>query len=297
MVSNACTEVSTVKRRNKNRLYVFTMLALLMVMLINVSGVFAETKADATADEQAKKQLTSYVYGQMSQNEYEVDGGGSIQGADLFEGSPSDGYDLDEDAFQTMTSKAQTEAVSDIATLSNEAVGSDKADGVTESTVTNWWKELQQKNGVGSKFMNEILKNTKPDFVAANKIYQPFSGPISIAIGVVVVLLMAFLGLSMAADIAYITLPPVRMLVADGEGDGKPQKSKIFTYDAIYAVRAVEEESDNARGGGKQALGIYLKRRIVALILLGICLLYLVQGQLYTAVGWILDLVSGFLGF
>lgn len=287
----------SVNKRGRMRMSLVTAVLLVLVMMLNVAGVFADTKANATADEQAKRQLTSYVYGQMSQNEYDVDGGGKIQGADLFEGNAQDGYDLDEDAFGTMTSKAQTDAVSDIATLSNEAIDSDKADGVSESTVTNWWKELQQKNGVGSKFMNEILKNTKPDFVAANKIYQPFSGPISIAIGVVVVLLMALLGLSMAADIAYITLPPVRTLVADGEGDGKPQKSKIFTYDAIYAVRAVEEESDNSRGGGKQSLGIYLKRRIFALILLGICLLYLVQGQLYTAVGWILDLVSGFLGF
>ena len=59
----------------------------------------------------------------------------------------------------------------------------------------------------------------------------------------------------------------------------------------------VAEESDSSDGNKKQALGIYLKRRIFMLILLGICLLYLVQGQIYTFVGWILDLVSGFLGF
>lgn len=290
-------KVAVAKRNPKTR-YIMTILLMAVMMFANATSVFADTKASSTADQQAKIALQNYTYGQMSQNEYDVDGGGKIDGKDLFTGSPTEGYDLDEDAFQTMTSKAQTQAVEDIATYSNEAIDNDKAQGVSESTVTNWWKELQSKPGVGSKFMNEILKNTKPDFVTANKIYQPFSGLVSTLIGVVVVLIMALLGLNMAADIAYITLPPVRILVADGDGgEGKPAKSKIFSYDAIYAVRAVEEESDSSRGGGRQSLGIYLKRRIFALILLGICLLYLVQGQLYTAVGWLLDLVSGFLGF
>ena len=73
--------------------------------------------------------------------------------------------------------------------------------------------------------------------------------------------------------------------------------SDLFSYDALYAVKSVEEEGDGGKGRGKQSLGIYLRRRIGALILLGICLLYLVNGQLYTLVGWILDLLRGFLKF
>lgn len=276
---------------------VLTMFLLLVFMLSTVTFTFADTKINATVDEQAKRNLTNYVYGQMSQNSYEVEGGGSIDGTDLFVGKGQTGYDLDEDAFNTLTSKAQTEAVGDIASISQEAIGNEKAEGVSQSTVTRWWKELQTKQGVGSKFMNEILKNAKPDFVAANNILQPFSGPLGIIIGMVVVITMALLGLSMAADIMYITLPPVRMLVDDDENGDKPVKSKIFSYDALYAVKAVEEEGDSGKGGGRQSLGIYLKRRIKHLILLGICLLYLVNGQLYTLVGWILDLLRGLLKF
>ena len=263
--------------RKKKRSVVLATLLIMVFILANAVFAFADTKINATVDEQAKRNLTNYVYGQMSQNSYEVEGGGSIDGTDLFVGKGQTGYDLDEDAFNTLTSKAQTEAVGDIAQISQEAIGNEKADGVSQSTVTRWWKELQTKQGVGSKFMNEILKNAKPDFVAANNILQPFSGPIGIVIGILVVSTMALLGLSMAADIMYITLPPIRLLVADDDNGDKPAKSKIFSYDALYAVKSVEEEGDGGKGRGKQSLGIYLRRRIGALILLGICLLYLVN--------------------
>lgn len=282
----------------RKKSFVLTILAMICVLMIGTLSVFADTKAKATQDEQAKRNLTTYVYGQMSQNEYEVDGGGSLSGSELFEGSPTDGYDLQEDEFTSLTSSAQTEVVEDIADNSYDAIDSDKADGVTESTVQNWWKELQTKDGVGSKFMNEILKNTKPDFVTANAIYQPFSGLVGTALGLLAVVIMAFLGIVMVADISYIVLPPVRNLVADDDNErGKVVKSKVFSHDAIYAVQCAEDTSDGGSGGGKQALGIYLKRRIVALILLGICLMYLIQGQVYTAVGWVLDLLRGFLTF
>lgn len=280
----------------KKKAFAFTMvLAMLITMFMSSIALFASS---ATPDAQAHRDLTIYVQSQMSNKEYAVDGGGTIEGADLFDGSPTDGYDLNEDEFQTLTSAAQAEVVSDIAKNSNAAI--DETDTVSESTVQNWWKELQSKDGVGSKFLNEILKNTKPDFVTANAIYEPFSGLVGTVLGVIAVLLMAFLGIVMVCDISYIALPPVRNLVADDDGDKsghKIAKSKIFSHDAIYAVQCAENNTDGGSGGGKQALGIYLKRRIVMLIILGICLMYLVQGQIYTFVGWLLNLLNGFLGF
>lgn len=249
--------------------------------------------ASAVSEEQAMQNLTTYVYGKMSQNEYSLAEGGSIKGSDLFVGKPTEGYDLNEKAFSGLSSKAQSQAVSDIARLSNSAVEDNSAKGVEESTVQSWWKQLQTKEGVGSKFMGEILKNTKPDFVTANQIYEPFSGLVGTLMGIGAVLIMAFLGLVIVADVAFISLPPVRIFFNDKAKSGG---SKLFSHDAIYAVQ-VAEEGGNGDGEKKQALGIYFKRRVVMLIILGICLLYLVQGQIYTLVGYILDLVQGFLGF
>lgn len=269
--------------------FVFSFVFCMFTTNINVSAV---------SEEQAMKNLTAYVYSKVSQQEYTLEGGGSIKGAELFDQSKTKGYDLNEREFTKLSSKAQSDLVSDIALYSNEAVEDEKVKGVEETTVQNWWKQLQMKEGVGSKFMNEILKNTKPDFVTANKIYQPFSGLVGTVMGIGAVLIMAFLGLVIVADIAYMTLPPVRMFVSENGDNGKKPISHVFSHDAILAVK-LSEESGNSAGGGesKQALGIYFKRRVWMLIILGICLLYLVQGQIYTLVGWILNLVSGFLGF
>lgn len=288
--------MSTFYAQKRSRVFAFAMVLAMLVTLF-VTSICTFAASDYSPDAQAHRDLTIYVQSQMSNKEYAVEGGGTVQGKDLFDGSPTDGYDLNEDEFQKLTSRAQTEVVEDIAENSNAAVEDDGND-VSEGTVQNWWKELQSKDGVGSKFLNEILKNTKPDFVTANAIYEPFSGLVGTILGVIAVLLMAFLGIVMVCDISYIALPPVRNLVADQDGDAhKIAKSKIFSHDAIYAVQCAESTSDGGSGGGKQALGIYLKRRVVMLCILGICLLYLIQGQVYTLVGLLLDLVSGFLGF
>ena len=112
---------------------------------------------------------------------------------------------------------------------------------------------------------------------------------------------MSLLGVVLVSDVMYIALPPLQALVppdgpreARAEGTSAVAKlSFIFSDDARYAVRTAMAEEN----GKKQAYGIYLKRRVVMLILLGICLLYLVSGQIYSLVGKLLDLVSGFLGF
>lgn len=281
----------------QKRAFAFTMMIVMVfTMMVSSITVFASSAIEATQDKLARQTLTQHVQANLSQEKYAVDGGGYLSGSELFEQDKENGgFTVKEDEFQTLTSSAQTSFVEDVAQQSQNAI--DKEENVSESTVQNWWKELQSINGIGSKFMNEILKNTKPDFVTANAIYQPFSGVVGTVMGVIAVLLMAFLGIVLVCDICYIALPPVRNLVADEDGHGKIAKSKMFSYDAIYAVQCAEQNSDNGSGGGKQALGIYLKRRIVMLIILGICLMYLVNGQIYTAVGWILDLVSGFLGF
>jgi len=276
------------------RLYLFfaSVVSVFLIMNLFIVNVFAD---GSVSSEEAQKELTSDVYRDISTNgkTYETTGGGYLGGAELFVGSPADGYDLDEAKFSTLTSDAQTEVVSDIAEASNASVGDG---GVTDQTVDNWWKHLQSMDGVGSKFLATVLEDTKPDFVTAKKWYQPFSGPIGTLLALGSILAMSLIGVVIVADILYITIPPVRLFVDDnatGNGDGKVPVSKIFSHAAISSVRQAEQDSD---GKSKHALGIYFKNRIIELVVLSICLLYLVQGQIYTLVGKLLDLLSGITG-
>lgn len=283
-----------------------TVISLVLIVFMTMLSIIPAFAATNTTDSQAKRELTVYVQSQLSQNEYPAEGGGYVSGKDLFTGNATKGYDLNEDKFNELTSSAQTDLVQDIANKSYDAEDNKGSNtpNVSEGTVQNWWKELQTKKGAGSKFLNVILENTKPDFVTANQIYAPFSGILGTIMGIIAVVGMALLGIVIVSDIFYIVIPPVRMLVSDENGGSEPGggrgsrrgASKIFSDDALYAVRVAEESDDNG-GSKKQALGVYLKRRIPMLILLGICLMYLVSGSIYTLVGYVLDLVSGFVGF
>lgn len=291
---------------NQKKVLTFSGLLMLVVMVaysLMSIGVFAEEKVDS---KKAMENLQKYVQADISGITYEKDGGGFYAGSELLVQSGS-GYDLDESKFQELSKKSQSKLVSDMAQSSTNAVakrnGKDVSsvdpdskaptgavDGVTDEVAQTWWGNLQKKDGVGTKFLSTVLQDTKPDFVTAQRWYKPFSGPIGTLLAFGSIIAMALIGLVMVADILYITIPPVRLFVDDQGADDKMITSKIFSHAAIHAVKTVEEGGDKAN---KHALGIYFKSRVVELVILGICLLYLVNGRIYSFVGYILDLLSG----
>ena len=162
----------------------------------------------------------------------------------------------------------------------------------------------QNKAGMGSQLLATLMSETKPDYASANAIYAPFSGVVGTIIALIAILVMALLGVTMALDIAYIVIPPVQMALGGDEGgqggkDGKKGLSGLVSKEARSAVKAAEGGGGAGGQSGeyKAAIGIYFKYRWKGLVILGICLLYLVQGEIYNFVAWFIDLFSGFLGF
>lgn len=217
------------------------------------------------------------------------------------------------DDFQKLKTGARQQFVTDLFTLAN-AVASDTVagyytgtngitDSPTDDTVEQLLNVLQYESGMGSTMLSSLLANTKPNYVAANRFYEPFSGVVGTILGVISVLLMAALGITMALDLAYITIPAMQMALGGTDNNGNGDKSKgiggIISQEAKKAVQAADGGSGGQAGSGeyKAAVGIYFKYRWKGLVILGICLLYLVQGQIYSFVGWFIDLFSGFLGF
>lgn len=278
----------------KSKKYLLTAAVLAGFALGGLQGV----SYSAITTEQAESNLTTGIYNKMAEDTYTLNGGGSVTGKQLFNkksnGSNGATYDVNEDQFNDLTKQEQQRFTTKLVEEANGQVGDN---GVTSSTVTGLLQKLQTKKGMGSKLLTEILKNTKPDYVRANAIYQPFSGIVGTILGLAAILILAILGIVMVSDIAFITLPPYRGLMGGAEGSGEDKGAARFlvSNEAVSAVRDSEQNSDG--GSYKYAIGIYLRRRIIALIFLGIALLYLVQGQIYVLVGWIMDLVQGFLGF
>jgi len=273
-----------------------SLMVLLIGLVVILSMSFSVMAGDSTADAEAT--LNAYVYYNGNKTvytdikTYSLTGGGTIdyQAVVTENGTVNDNFTL-------LTSSSQAGILSDMSAAADLAVKNEE--GVTEETKTIWLQQLQACDGVGSQLMSVLMENTKPDFVTANRIYQPFSGIVGTVLGLGSILIMAFLGITMVMDIAYIGLPVFRMAL-DGEGTGEGKKPKIISYEAVSAIATAEGASGGAGGsgssGGKIAIGIYFKKRVIMLVVLGICLLYLVQGQIFVMVSWVLDLLSGFTG-
>lgn len=279
-------------------------LLLLGFLVATLSGLSA-APASAMGDNQAQTVLSTEVHSKVSSNEYEMEGGGTIKGSQLLTKNETGQYDIDKQEYKKLNSKGRDAFATDVVDASNEAVENGEKTGVTEETQAKWLKDLQKNPGFGSKVLNQTLKNTGPDFVTANQIYEPFSGFFSTVLGLGAILIMVLLGITIMMDIFYITVPLFRLIAGDSggggggmngsDGGGAKVGSKLVSHQARNAVEAAE----NSGGDGKQksALGQYMKGKIFELFLVGLALVYLIQGQIYVAVGMFLDLMNGFLGF
>lgn len=212
---------------------------------------------------------------------------------------------INENNFRKLTDNSQRQVIKDLNASAEKVLETEDNKGTlqfTDEDYQNWVEQLQQQDGVGSRLISTLMANTKPDFASANRIYQPFSGTVGTILGLVAVLLMAALAIVMVLDLAYIAIPFVRNLLDGGSSDngngGGGIKSKFVSWEAYNAVQQVEAgggNGGNSGGDNKTAVGIYFKKRIIMLLILGLCLLYLVQGEIFTMVGWFMDLVSGLL--
>lgn len=272
--------------------------------------ITASAKATTTkdADVELKNNLRNGTVGtgtksvDVSEKTYKLDGGGTVGYKELIDkDSDNTGY-INEAQFNRLRGSEKSKFLGDMNNVATATI--DNSDIVTEDTRTTWLNNVQNCDGIGSQLMTALLQNTKPDYASANKIYKPFSGVVSTCLGLGAILIMAALGIVMVLDLSYIGIPLFRGF-CDGEGSGNGQggggaKSKLVSYEAHSAVQEAEGgQGGGGQGGGskKTAVGIYFKKRVIMLIVLGVCLLYLIQGQIFTLVSWILDLMSGFLGF
>lgn len=178
----------------------------------------------------------------------------------------------------------------------------------TDANVETATEVIASKVGEGSTILLSTYANAKPDFASANRILSPFMGIINTATAVIAIALMSLLGLHMALDIAYIALPSVQLICGGGEGGGQGGgqggKKGIGGLVSKAAQQAVNQSGGQGGGGagggsngGGNAFVYYLGKRWLDLVLIGICLLYLVAGNLWGGIAGILDLMRGFLGF
>lgn len=317
--------------KSKNRLVAFMLLVMMTLTMFLSSFILVHADYTAVSGNplstlQYTIQTGKYTYltnnkvFDMSKNRYKKGAGGYLYWYELFNtdassagakgsGSAGVGDFFDDTKFDSLSAGAKQDFLSDVFTIAN-AVASDSANGYrtgdsapTDDTVTDLMDVIAQQSGMGSSLLATLLENTKPNYVSANRLYEPFSGVVGTILGIVSIVIMAALGVTMALDLAYITIPAFQMAMGGSDEQGNGSKGKgiggFISQEAKSAVKAADGGQGGQSGDGsyKAAVGIYFKYRWKGLVLLGICLLYLVQGQIYSFVSWFIDLFSGFLGF
>lgn len=136
------------------------------------------------------------------------------------------------------------------------------------------------------------------DVNEGTRMLSGFLGPIQSLLGVLVVIVTVGMTVFSALDICYITIPVFRNKCEDMKSSGSAAMSSTnaqtgetkfrwVTDEAIFAVKTCSVDT------GKNPLGVYLKKRILAYILLGIVLYILFTGNIGIIVNLAVNLVGG----
>lgn len=173
--------------------------------------------------------------------------------------------------------------------------------GISTEIATRWWKEMQSVNGVGAQYVQQLTSDLKVDLQAGNAFFKPINGIIGVVLGIGSVAIFSFIALSLLLDIFYITIPFFRMMMdnsgqknhgSHGGTSGMGGGGHGPAYISNQAKMAVKEEE-----GGKNALVFYLKKSILKLVVLVLCMMFLISGKIYPLIGWLMNIVSQMFGF
>ncbi len=160
-----------------------------------------------------------------------------------------------------------------------EALLGVKESGLGGQVKTRLYNFIADQDGTTAAAIKFLKSDTSADLVAAMSWLRPFTGVIGTFLGFLCLLIFIMMSVSIVIDMAFITLPAVTYGIVS-----KKHRPFYISREAWGTVRECESSTEY-----KSTASIYLKRRVGSMLLVGLCLLYLVSGQIYDLFAWILD--------
>lgn len=163
-------------------------------------------------------------------------------------------------------------------------IGDSSLDKMYKNRMYNF---VAKQDTATTKIIDELDNATKSNLSDAAMIVAPIQNPVSVIMGLITILVFAFLGFSAAVDLFFIAIPISRgVLLRRTKKDGTETDKGYFlaSPEAVYSVR-VEEES----GGERSALGCYIKKRTAKIIAVGILMIWFMQGEILHLLVFILE--------
>lgn len=140
-----------------------------------------------------------------------------------------------------------------------------------------------------SHLIGLAMDSTTADIFTALKWLAPILQFMRILIGVGAIVIVILLFASTVMDCIYIGLPMWREAQVEKGENNKPFG---VSMEAISTVKEVESNIES--GKYKNSYLLYFRRRALTYVVLAICLLYLIAGELGGLIQGLLDMVSGF---
>lgn len=135
-----------------------------------------------------------------------------------------------------------------------------------------------------SGLVRQLSEDVTVDMPAAYAWFRPFSSPLSVVLGVITILIFALLGISTVIDISFLTIPGMQwLLIRKSSENEKPRFVSLEAWDS-YKQASITHE---------QVLGLFFKKKAGQMMVLGICVLYLVSGNLFALVAKVVDYLQG----
>lgn len=135
-----------------------------------------------------------------------------------------------------------------------------------------------------SSALKYIKSDASADFVTARAWFSPISGIVGTVIGFICILIFAFTGLSIVFDCAYLSIPFFQALLEHGDTVNKPFG---VSREAFAASREV------ALGEKRNVMSVYISKRVPVLIVMFIALGYIVSGQVYDLLVYLINAFTG----
>lgn len=167
-------------------------------------------------------------------------------------------------------------------------------DSLKDTSISNIAKNkiynfIESQDESTASLVRQLSNDVTADFAEAYYVFKPFSGWLGLLLGIVSIVIFVTLTLMILADLSFITIPLVRDWLTPAKSGDKP---KFVSNEAWDAVKEVDSESNKH----KNVLSVYLKMKVSQFVILSICILYLLSGQIYILIGNLMDMFRGILG-
>lgn len=186
---------------------------------------------------------------------------------------------FDNQMYSTYTSVEKREFMSD-------ALGYIKRSKLNDKVKNKLFNFIADQDTTSSAAIRNLKVDAQTDLATASSILKPFTGTISIILGVICLLVVLLLGVGTVLDIAYIALPMSRVLYTNND----ERRPLLLSQEAYSSV--VDGENSVGSGNYVSAIALYMRRRIIVLLCVGLAIIYLVTGQIFDIIGFFVDMFA-----